>query len=80
MSAVSKKVMPCSSARLMNGRLAASSSTQGRHVGVAVGHRAEAQARNLQAACQAGRIHGTNQTELGIRWESDRCVFCGFLR
>src|SRR5439155_4403421 len=34
MSAVSKKLMPCSSARLTNGRLSASSSTQGRHCDV----------------------------------------------
>ena len=33
----------------MNGRLAASSSTHGRHVGVAVGHRAKAEPRDFQA-------------------------------
>ena len=58
MSAVSKKLMPCSSARTKNGRLSASDFTQERQRGIAERHASQADARDRQVAVtEADEVH-----------------------
>ena len=58
-SAVSKKLMPASTALRKKGMAACSSRTQGRHLRIAVAHAAQAEAGDLDAGmAEIGVLHG----------------------